>query len=334
MPIERVFWSVTPDQSKSPYIREIADAIEAQGCRVERLSLRELAKLDKQVVHIQWPEHVSRGPSVASTAAKHARALALLAVFRIRKHAVVLTAHNRAPHGDSDAFDAWFRRSIEQSAKALVLLVAEHQAELENDNAIGPNAIVQTITHPMAGPDESLQLLPESQRTQLVVLGQIHPYHRIEEFVDALAAQGSTRPVCVVGSVGDTELVESLEAKARNLPWLSIQPGFADDAALNQILTSSAAVVSLQRTAFNSGGPYFALPRNLPIILSDGAQADQLKAVTSNDWVFAVPEDVHSLSVAELDAWLDRERSAPVLDYFAVEGVAAAHIELYELLKF
>ncbi len=333
MAIPRVFWSVTPQQTQSPYIRDIAGAIEALGCRVESLTLRAIAQSSQEIVHIQWPEHVSRGPSTPATFAKHGRAVALLAALRLRKHAIVLTAHNRAPHGESDPFDAWFRRTVQKHAAAMVLLVPGHHATLEQDNAIGDNTIVRTIAHPTHPPANPLTLRPDSERTQLVVLGQIHPYHRIEEFIDALTAQNNTRPVLIIGGVGDEALLARLRQKAHALSWLTVQPGFADDATLEPILENSAAIVSLQRNTFNSGGPFYALPRGLPIIMSSGAQASNIDELAGDDWVFAVPDDVGSLDLASLNTWLDRKRTKPVLEPFAIDRIAAAHIELYELLQ-
>lgn len=333
MSITRVFWSVTPAQTSSPYIRDIANEIEARGCRIEPLSLRAVATTTKEVVHIQWPEHVSRGPSAAVTLAKHARAVGLLAALRMRKHSIVLTAHNRAPHGDSDAVDAWFRRAVQRHAAATILLVPEHQQALESDGAIHANTIVRTIPHPTHPPDEPLDLAPHAERRELVVLGQIHPYHQIEEFVTALEAQGNTRPVLVVGGVGDDELLHSLQTAADRLPWLRVRPGFAADDELEPILSRAAAIVSLQRNTFNSGGPFYALPRNLPIIMSAGAQANDLIDHAGADWVYPVPTRVADLDVAEMHAWLDRERMQPSLEHFTIGAIAVSHIELYELLN-
>lgn len=331
MSIPRVFWSVTPGQTQSPYISDIVDAIETQGWTVESMTLRDLARTSKQIVHIQWPEHVSRGPSTATTVAKHLRAVGLVAALRIRKHAVVITAHNRAPHGDSDAVDAWFRRSIQRHAAAMVLLVPGHKDDLTMDNAIGPHTMVRTIPHPTHPPSTQLVLNPE--RHQLVVLGQIHPYHRIAEFVSVLEAHNNSRPVLIVGGVGDSELLAELTATAKRLPWLSIQPGFASNETLEPILADAAAIVSLQRNTFNSGGPFYSLPRNLPIIMSSGAQATSLRDEAGDDWVFAVPDAVENLDVPALETWIQQDRTEPMLDSFDVEGIAASHIELYELLQ-
>jgi len=326
----RVFWSVTPEQTKSPYIRDIADEISARGWRVEPFSLRDLLATSGEVVHVQWPEHVSRGSSTMSTAAKHARTLPLLAALRLRNHSVVLTAHNRAPHGTSDAIDAWFRSRLEALAEAVIVLVPGHEDTLRSDGAIGPHARVVSIPHPVHWPPAPIEFVAE--RNLLVVLGQIHPYHQIEEFIEAFDHAVCPYDVLIAGGVGDTELTDQLQQRAAENDWLTVRPGFATDADLAPFLARAAAVVSLQRRTFNSGGPFFALPRNLPIIMTAGAQAEHLSATVGTEWVFPVPASVHDLDCAELNAWLGHNRSVPDLSSFNLDEIAALHIELYGLL--
>lgn len=329
-----MIWSVTPDQTNSPYVRDLVGAIESAGWAVETLTLRALIRQSRALVHIQWPEHVSRGPRPLITLLKHVRAAMIIAALRARKHRVILTAHNRSPHGESDAFDAWFRRAAQRLSVATILLVPEHEALLRNDDALHRRSLVVTIPHPMHPPAEPIDLLPEVDRTQLLILGQIHPYHRILELINALDANGNNRRVLVAGGVGDHALFDELEQLATTREWLTVRPGFADDAVLGPILAETAALVSLQRNVFNSGGPFYALPRGLPVVVSAGPQADDLIRSVGEDWVFPVPDDVATLDTEELNAFLDRPRSDLDLDSFDVAVIARQHTELYELLRF
>ena len=326
----RAFWSVTPNQTSSPYVRNIATALEALGWDVAQLSVRDLASSQEQIIHIQWPEHVSRGPGTARTVAKHLRALALLEVLKRRRHRVVVTAHNLAPHGASDAFDEWFRAQILTLAKAVIVLVPAHEKQLRLSGQIASHTIVHSIRHPV---DEVAATGPVSaERQSLLILGRIDPYHRILEFVDALIELGNTREVKIVGQVGDTELVDSLSLRARNTPWLHVHAGYASDQELASVVDRTAAVVSLQRTPFNSGGPYFALPRNIPAVLTAGAQARDIEDKVGSDWVFEVPQSENQLDLAKFEAWLRRDRSQPDLGLFTAAAVAEAHIEVYRTL--
>ncbi len=329
----RVFWSVTPDQTTSPYIRDIVGAIERHGWQVEFLTLRALATSSGQVVHIQWPEHVSRGATTSATVVKNLRSAAIVVALRLRRHIVVLTAHNRVPHGAANRIDHIFRRGVQRLAAATVVLVPAHETQLRADGAIGSRPAVVTIPHPTHPPDTPLELEPASVRRTLVVLGQIHPYHQIQEFIETLDAAANSRPVLVVGGVGDDALLDRLETYARDREWLTVRPGFASDEELVPILTSAAAIVSLQRNTFNSGGPFYALPRRLPIIINEGAQADDLREHVGPDWVYAVPAKIDALDVTDLEDWLDRTRSSPDLSRYEVEVIAQKHIELYELLR-
>lgn len=328
-----VLWSVTPEQTSSPYIRDLARALSSFGWSVESMTLRRLCTSTGQLVHIQWPEHVSRGPTALETAAKHARSVLLLAAIRLRGHRVVLTAHNRAPHGASDAADSVFRRAIQRLAAAMIVLVPGHEATLRQDGAIGPGTRVVTIEHPTHPPIEPLTLAPQDERQLLVMLGQIHPYHKVLEFVRALDAGGNARPVLIAGGVGDADLLTELESFAAPRPWLTVRPGFIDDADLVPILASAAAMVSLQHNTFNSGAPFYALPRGLPIVLNAGAQADDLRESVGDEWVFSVPSSVEQIDVGALEDWLARPRTTPNLDRFDVVEIARKHIGLYELLR-
>ncbi len=334
VPTRRVLWSVTPQQTNSPYIRDVVGAIEDQGWTVEPLTLTTVLRTPDQIVHIQWPEHVSRGASPVASALKHVRAALLVGAFRLRRHTIVLTAHNRAPHGTSNAIDAAFRRSVQRLARATIILVPGHEQVLRKDGAIADDSMVVTIPHPTHPPEVPIELAPARDRDLLVILGQIHPYHRILEFVTALDDGTNRHPVLVVGGVGDRHLLEELQTLASQRSWLTIRPGFADDEALKPVLASSTALVSLQRNTFNSGGPFYALPRGLPIVLNEGPQADDLREAVGEEWVFAVPEDVSTFDMDALDRWLDAERGLPDLEPFDVQVIAKEHIRLYELLRF
>lgn len=333
---QRVVWSVTPDQSRSPYIGDIVGGLRSAGWTVDSLSLRNLASTKGQIVHIQWPEHVSQGPTRAKTAAKHLRAAGLLAAIRLRKHRVVVTAHNIAPHGKSDPFDAWFRSQILSLAEVMVVLVPGHEVELRRLGQVHPNQRIVVSAHPVVPetPQAPHQREAGEPNTQsgLIVLGLIHPYHRILEFVDALIAQSSTRPVHIIGSSADSDLVDELEQRAAKYDWLSISSGYLSDEELAPVVAGAAAVVSLQKVPFNSGAPFFALARNLPVVLTKGSQAADMKEVVGDGWIFEAPTNVQSLDVAALDSWLAQEREAPRLDRYTVEAVATEHIDMYELL--
>ncbi len=333
-PRRRVIWSVTPDQSPSPYIADIVRGLRQDGWTIESLSLRDLATTTGEIVHIQWPEHVSRGPSPAKTAAKHVRALGLLAAIKLGKHRVVVTAHNISPHGDYDAFDAWFRDQILGLAEVMVVLVPAHEQELRLLGQVHPTLRVVTSRQPVVPEPRNVAESEHAstQSTSLLVLGQIHPYHRIQEFIEALVFLGNTRPVEVVGSVGDEELVADLERQAKTIEWLTVSPGYISDEELGPLIARTIAVVSLQRTAFNSGGPFFAFARELPVILSVGAQAKLLAEEVGNTWVFEVPADERTLDLDALNTWLESDRPSPVLDRYTVSAVAAEHTAIYELL--
>ena len=327
---QRAFWSVTPEQTSSSYINIVAAAVEERGWEITPLSVRELATTTGQIVHIQWPEHVSRGVGTAKTAAKHARALGILAMIKQRRHRVVVTAHNLAPHGPSNTFDDWFRGQIHALADALVVLIPDHERQLRLQGQVASHTTVHAIRHPVedASPVESSGV----DRKSLLILGQIHPYHRILEFVDALIDNGNSRPVTVVGKIGDSDLVDVLKRRAQDNSWLDIWTGYVDHEELEPLVKQAAAVVSLQRTPFNSGGPYFSLPRHIPAVLSAGSQARSICEEVGADWAFEVPNPESQLDLESFERWLDKDRTPPELGKHSSTTAAEGHVELYESL--
>lgn len=325
----RVVWSVTPDQSHSAYVKDVVSGLRTAGWTVDSLSLQDVASTQEQIIHIQWPEHVSRGPNPAKTAAKHARALMLLAAFRARKHRIIVTAHNIAPHGDSDPFDVWFREQILKMAETMIVLIPGHENQLRKLGQIHRDLQVVHIDHPIASSEAGPG--SDASRDGLLILGLIHPYHRILEFVDALISLGSTRPVDIVGDIGDNALVEQLEQRSATHDWLTISAGYVPNERLEPILDRTAAVVSLQKVPFNSGGPYFAFDRRLPVLLTEGSQAKYLKEAIGDEWVFEVPTNERLLDLESLKTWIDSPRATPHLDDFVTDAIAKKHADVYEL---
>jgi len=325
-----IYWSTTPEQGTSPYVDLIVQGVRNRGWKVESISLLKLVAARNCIIHIQWPEHVSRGKWIWWTVAKHFRALALLGIIDLYNHRIVITAHNRSPHGKNDRFDQWFRRQTHKRAKATVVLVQQHEIELRHDGLIPQHSLVQPIPHPLSfAVNQNNEHNPSGP---LVILGQIHPYHLIEPFIDALSNASNQQEVLVIGQVGDASLASRLERRSQQVPWLSVKPGYVGDSELLEILANSAAVVSLQLNTFNSGGPYAALPLGIPVILSEGAQAEQLTKDLGTEWVFSLPEQMSAEDVTDLKPWIAMERTSIDLSQYAMDKIIQDHIKLYELL--
>lgn len=325
-----VYWSVTPEQSSSPYVRTVVAGLRDRGVTVSPIGLLPCLRTSGSIVHIQWPEHVSRGASPTKTALKQARAFGLLAIARARGHAIVLTAHNRVPHHETNAVDSHFRNRVYANADALVALVGEHFDLLMLDGTIDAQTRREVIPHPLVSPVLAKEHTPSDG--PLVILGQIHSYHLVEEFVAAWERSNLRREAIIIGAAGDKELVSRLEGRALNHDRLSVHVGFMPDDELGDVLTRAAAIIALQRNPFNSGAPFDALPRGLPIVLSAGAQADDLTRTVGAEWVFTMPAEPHADDIASLEAWLGIDRTEPSLHPYQPDVVCEAHIELYRSL--
>lgn len=255
----------------------------------------------------------------------------MLGLVRLNHHKIVVTAHNRAPHGDYNRFDQWFRQQVYRQAKAIVVLISGHATELRDNRVVSSDAVVTPIPHPLTHTEG---VAPGGAVDgSLVILGQIHPYHLIENFLDALDTAGNKRTVVIAGRVGDEGLVRRLEQRCKTTPWLQLHAGYATEEELQGFLSSAAALVSLQRNTFNSGGPYLALPLALPVILSEGAQAQELKTEFGAEWVYSLPEAVKGDDLDGLESWILAQRSPLDLTRYDIASIINEHTSLYELLR-
>ena len=244
----RVYWSVTPEQGSSTYIRTVVSGLRDRGVTVNALSVFELLRQRGQIIHIQWPEHISRGTNPFTTALKHGRALGLLVAWKLRGHRLVVTAHNRTPHHETNAFDSKFRAAVYRNADAVIALVAGHFELLEQDGTIDGRIRREAIPHPLV--TERVATNRDRSDGALVILGQIHPYHLIEEFIAAWEDSSVQRQVIVIGAPGDPELAERLRRKASTNEALRVYAEFMPDDELADVLADAVAIVALQRNTF------------------------------------------------------------------------------------
>jgi hypothetical protein len=323
----RVHWSVMPTLTSSIYISSLVSALEDLGVDVRRMSLRTLARSSGELVHIQWPEHVSSAPGRFRRTAKGIRSLVLVGVIRARGHRIVLTAHNLEPHFPTNVVDRIFRRTVEGMAEEIVVMAPGQIEELEAAGVENVRHRAVLIRHPVRSP---LEAPTASHDGALLMLGMIASYHQPCEFVEALAAAGSTRRVIVVGAVGEQETLASLDRLAEAHEWLETLPGFLPDDELLSVLASTTALVALQRRPFNSGAPFFALPQGLPVILSESALVDDLIEMVGAEWVHPVPRDPLRMDVDALERFLRVERNELDLSPFAPSLIAEQHVQVYE----
>lgn len=322
-------WSVTPELTTSTYVSSVVEALRDRGVDVQRMTLRSLLRSSNELVHIQWPEHVSSGPGTLRRLAKGARSLVLLQALRRKGHRVVLTAHNLEPHLPMSRIDRMFRRGVERIARAIIVMAPGHVDELETAGLRDVHRRAVLVRHPAGRP---LEATSTSDRQALLILGLIASYHQPVEFIEALAAAGSTRRIVIAGEVGELETLDALNALAAQHSWVDVRPGFLDGAEFLEVLESTVALVALQRRPFNSGAPFFAFPQGLPVILTEGPLATDLAKQVGPGWVHSLPRDPMATDVAALDRFLSEEREAPDLSAFAPSLIAKQHVDLYEAI--
>lgn len=245
--------------------------------------------------------------------------LVLTSVLRARGARVVVTVHNRGPHGRGES-------PLVVRAARLATAVVVHTDALERWARDHDLAAVRLPFPPpdVQGQDqtvtrESLGVPPGVVLVSL--LGYLHEYKGVDVLVEALALARRREPqlglhVLLAGRVPESGAVPLALAAAEHLPGLTVRPGWLAEAELASLLELSDLVALPYRDIDNSGSGALARSRGLPALASD---LPGLREIFGEAATYVPPGDVTALADAlvGLPALLPRltelaARSTPV----------------------
>ncbi|MGI9602644.1 MAG: glycosyltransferase [Acidimicrobiales bacterium] len=302
-----VRWHPVPDdRTSSPYIHQLAAGLTELGVTIEPLGLSSAVRHDDPV-HVHWPENLLRTDgSVTRRAASAVWAATVLAAIRSRSTPVVYTAHNLAPH---DGFRGRLDRSAYGAFLAAVDVVICHQAA-DRDRLVERWPVLagcrfETIEHGplLLGPARTE---PPPPPTQLVALGRIAPYKLLGELTAAWPEAGVEATLHIAGDSLDDDLADRLATADQ----VTVEPDRISDARFHHLLIGAHAAFALQRDGLTSGAAVAALTHGVPVIVSPGAQADELLAHYGADWVHVLTTPSPS-EVAEAVSWAGAPKPGP-----------------------
>ena len=279
---------------------------------VRRLQ-REIARLDPDVLHVQWlglPRYDLRWLEAAQ-----------------RERPVVFTAHDVLPRRTADKLDLW-RRVFSTVDRVVV-----HGAgAVEQLAALGVDrAKIVRIPHPVFTP--SREIAPPHGHT-LLFFGLIRRSKGLDLLIRALPAIAERVPDVRLVVAGDPiEAAEPYEQLARELgvaERIDWRLRFLADAEIADVMEEAAVVVLPYRHIESSGVLATALGHGRPVVVTDvGSLGDTVREFEAGAVV--PPEDAAAL--AEACSRLLREptqaaTAAPQL--LSWERSAEAHERLYE----
>lgn len=237
------------------------------------------ALLDRyDVLHLHWPEVlVSKSTRLRSLASVLALA-AVLARCRLRRTAVVRTAHNVAPHERQPALARAVLRWCDRSTTWWIRL---------NDTTPTPPGVPAT-TIPLGDYGDWYAAHPAPPQTpgRLLYFGLVRPYKGVLELVRAFRAdERGDLSLRVVGRPANADTAREVDDATGGDPRIGVALRHIDDAELVAEVGAAELVVLPYRAMHNSGALLLALTLRRPVLVPANPVTDALAAEVGERWV-------------------------------------------------
>lgn len=331
------------DGNLNPYLRLLIEALRDHGQPVAPLRWRSALAAGPAVVHVHWPESNLAHRSTGRAAWRSAKLLVVLALARLRGHAVVWTAHNLLSHERRHPLlEAAFWRVFARLPDATLSL---SQAGLREVYAALPSlrrrpGFVTRHGHyrdayPPSSPRAQARArlgLPAGGRL-LLFTGQVRPYKNVVHLVATFRAAGLPDDVrlLVAGPCPDAALRDAVVRAAADDPAVALRLEPLTEAEVADTLAAADLVVLPFADVFNSGSAMLALSCHRPVLLPASPAFAELQAEVGPEWVRTYPGLLSGAVLAEGLGWAsDGDRPGRCgLDGFGWDAVAAATTQAY-----
>ncbi len=244
------------------------------------------------VFHVHWPENLVRRPARLSRVACRLAMLALLAVLRLRRVAVVRTLHNTRPHEAPGRTEAFLLGRLAALTSQWIRL-----------NPLTPTpdpARTATIAH---GHYRSWFAARPRARTvpgRLLYFGLVRAYKGVEDLLAAFAGLADARAeLRIVGAAAAAGLGEAVTAATRADPRVSARLEYVDDDTLSAEVGAAELVVLPYRDMHNSGAALLALSLDRPVLVPASDVTRALAQEVGPAWVLLYEGTITPATLAE-----------------------------------
>ncbi len=265
-----------PTPRGNPFVRQMADALGANGCEVVGASLRTATTGD--VLHLHWPDHAVNRETTLGSVRGAVKLLLMGAIVRVRGGAVVWTVHNLKAHdGRHPAVERVFWPLLTRLVSGCVFLTAagRHAALAalpglrRAATVVVPHGSYRGVYPEYTGSagDARRSLGLADDAAPLAFFGQIRPYKNLPGLLAAFAdlADPDARLV-VAGDGSDAALLAEVHRAATEDGRVLVAGRIADD-DVQRVMASAVGVVLPYREVFNSGSLFLALSHGRPVLV-------------------------------------------------------------------
>lgn len=276
----RVLLSVPPPRpTTNPYIVMLAEALRSiEGIEVMHFDWRVALTGDYDVLHVHWPETLTRGSRLPRTALRHSASAALVARLRMRGTPVVRTLHNIDPHEPPPPITRRILNALDGLTVATISLNPATPPLRGLPNVVIPHGHYRTwfAQYPAA----------PSRAGTMVSFGAIRPYKNLPELVAVV--RGMPDPdlrLDIAGPAPDPVLVQSLSSQVGDDSRIHLRPQFIEDGELVAMVTGCQVVVLPYREMHNSGAALAALSLGRPVLVPANEVTEDLATEVGPGWV-------------------------------------------------
>lgn len=311
-----------PRQTTNPHSVLLLDALRHHA-DVETFTWKRALTSRYDVFHVHWPEVVV----TKSTWPRRLAACLLLAValvrFRLRRTAIVRTAHNVAPHEDKDVVTRAVLRLTNRWTTWWIRL---------NDTTPTPSGVPAT-TIPLGdyGDWYSGHARGDAQPGRLLFFGLIRPYKDVPTLLRAFGrVPDEDARLVVAGKASSPEVEREVRAAATGDERVELHLGHVADADLAASVAAAQLVALPYREMHNSGAVLLALTLRRPVLVPANAVTDAMADEVGAWWVQRFDGDLTpDVLTAALAATTDGPPEPPDLSARSWDALAVRHVAVF-----
>ena len=318
----RVLHSLAPPDGRTRYVDQMTDGA-PDDVDIAYFSWKAALKGDYDVLHIHWPELLTRDRQLAKRLGKRQAMRATLLLTRIRRIPIVRTVHNLKPHEDGGRAERRLLHAVDRRTTVFIRL--NETTELE------PGMPAVTILH--GHYRDRFAEHPRVQREpgRILYFGLIRPYKNVDRLIELYTRR--ERPGTTLRIVGSPspELRTRISGLVDSHPSVSGLLEFVDDDVLVREISAASLVVLPYAEMHNSGAALVALSLDRPILVprtpSNTALADEVGDSWVRQYDGDLTEEVLMSALSAADA--PRSDDRPQLDGRDWGSIGRRHRDVY-----
>ena len=260
----------TPYFKTNPYQQLLAASLGERGARVVGAKrIRDIRRLDPQIVHVHWQHKLVAAPSWTGTLVKGARWACYLAGLKKKGKRLVWTVHNLVNHERiREKEERWFARHLGRWADEIIVHGVAARTRVAEAYEIDPSRI-HVIPHATYAGYYENRVSRDVARQRLGIdagsfvflfFGQLRRYKGLTELVRSFARAGlSDARLLIAGRSRGDKWKSELHQLCRNSEAITLDDRFIPDDEVQCYMNAADAVVLPYQDVLTSGAGVLAM---------------------------------------------------------------------------